>query len=156
MRAVIQRVKRAEVIVGGSLFSSIGRGLLVLLGIGVSDDKSDARYLAEKIVNLRIFDDDRGRLNLSVKEVGGEIMAVSQFTLYGDTRKGRRPSFVEASPPASARELYEYTVSLLKESGLMVKEGKFQEMMEVGLINDGPVTIIIDSRDKDKLYGKRD
>jgi D-aminoacyl-tRNA deacylase len=138
-------VSRAEVSVGEEVVGKIGAGLLVLLGVAKSDTQADAEYLAEKLVGLRIFDDENGKMNLSVAETGGSVLAVSQFTLYGDVRKGRRPSFDEAAPPQLANELYEYFVRKIREAGLVCETGRFQAMMEVELVNDGPVTILIDS-----------
>jgi D-tyrosyl-tRNA(Tyr) deacylase len=146
MRAVIQRVKSAQVCVDDRVTGKIGKGLLVLLGIGKGDGESDLFFLSSKIPELRIFEDSSGKLNLSVKEIGGEMMIVSQFTLYGDCRKGRRPSFTEAEEPALARSLYEQFVSKLREQGVPVQTGEFQAKMEVHLINDGPVTLLLDSR----------
>lgn len=145
MRAVVQRVSRAAVRVDGKVCGEITRGLLVLLGVGKSDDQSAADYLSEKIVGLRIFEDAEGKMNLSVKDVNGAILAVSQFTLYGDVRRGKRPSFDSAAPPAEARRLYEYFVERICAAGLRCETGIFQAMMEVELVNDGPVTILIDS-----------
>ncbi len=146
MRAVVQRVSRASVKVGEDLTGKIERGLLVLLGVARDDTEGDADYLAEKIAGLRIFEDDAGKMNLSVMEVGGAVLAVSQFTLFGDVRRGKRPSFDEAARPERARELYEYFVERVREAGLRCETGRFQEMMEVELINSGPVTILVDSR----------
>jgi D-tyrosyl-tRNA(Tyr) deacylase len=146
MRAVVQRVSRASVKVGEELTGEIERGLLVLLGVARDDTEGDADYLAEKIAGLRIFEDDAGKMNLSVMEVGGAVLAVSQFTLFGDVRRGKRPSFDEAARPERARELYEYFVERVREAGLRCETGRFQEMMEVELINSGPVTILVDSR----------
>jgi D-tyrosyl-tRNA(Tyr) deacylase len=146
MRAVVQRVSRASVKVGEDLTGKIERGLLVLLGVAREDTEADADYLAEKIAGLRIFEDDAGKMNLSVMEVGGAVLAVSQFTLFGDVRRGKRPSFDEAARPERARELYEYFVERVREAGLRCETGRFQEMMEVELINSGPVTILVDSR----------
>jgi D-tyrosyl-tRNA(Tyr) deacylase len=146
MRAVIQRVKSAQVCVDDRVTGKIGKGLLVLLGIGKGDGESDLFFLSSKIPELRIFEDSSGKLNLSVKEIGGEMMIVSQFTLYGDCRKGRRPSFTEAEEPALARSLYEQFVSKLREQGVPVQTGEFQAKMEVHLINDGPVTLLLDSK----------
>ena len=140
MRAVVQRVSRAKVTVAGEVTGEIGRGLLVLLGVGVNDGEAEAEYLAEKIAGLRIFEDDGGKMNRSVAEVGGAVLVVSQFTLNGDVRKGRRPSFDE-----EARPLYEYFVSRVRAAGLRCETGRFQEMMEVELVNEGPVTILVDS-----------
>ena len=146
MRAVIQRVKSAQVCVDGRVSGKIGKGLLVLLGVGKGDGESDLSILASKIPELRIFEDDSGKFNLSLKEIGGEILVVSQFTLFGDCRKGRRPSFTEAEEPSAAKHLYEQFVLTLKERGIPVQTGEFQAKMEVHLINDGPVTLLLDSR----------
>jgi len=145
MRAVVQRVKESRVEVKKRVVGQIGPGLLVLLGVGQDDTAIDCEYLAGKISNLRIFSDEKGFMNLSVVDTGGAVLVVSQFTLWGDCRKGRRPSFARAAPPDAARALYEYFVSLLKQKGLMVATGMFQEMMDVHLINDGPVTLMVDS-----------
>ncbi len=145
MRAVIQRVLRAQVGVGEEIVGKIGPGLLVLLGVAKSDTQADADYLATKIIGLRVFDDDNGKMNLSVADTHGSVLAVSQFTLYGDTRKGRRPSFDEAAPPELAKELYENFVRKVRETGVACETGRFQAMMQVELINDGPVTILLDS-----------
>ena len=144
MRAVVQRVSRAQV-VNGEITGRIGRGLLVLLGVSTSDAETDAEYLAEKIAGLRIFEDKDGKMNLSVTEAGGAILAVSQFTLYGDTRGGRRPSFIAAARPEQARKLYEHFIARVRAAGLACENGRFQEMMQVELVNDGPVTILLDS-----------
>ncbi len=146
MRAVVQRVSRASVKVGGDLAGEIGKGLLVLLGVGHDDGEADADYLAEKVAGLRIFEDDGGKMNLSVTDVGGAVLAVSQFTLFGDVRRGKRPSFDETARPERARELYEYFVGQVRRLGLRCETGRFQEMMEVELINSGPVTILVDSK----------
>ncbi len=148
MRALIQRVTQASVEVGGVVVGSIGPGLVVLLGIGKGDDEKDASYLAEKITNLRIFADAEGRFNLSTLESGAEILLVSQFTLYADTRKGRRPSFVDAALPQDAEPLFHQTVALFRERGLKVETGRFQQHMKVHLVNDGPVTLMLDSEDR--------
>jgi D-tyrosyl-tRNA(Tyr) deacylase len=148
MRAVVQRVKSASVDVGGSRVSEIGRGLLVLLGVKRGDTSKDLEWMAEKVLNLRIFDDTNSTMNLSVQEVSGEILAVSQFTLLADSRKGRRPSYLDAAPPDDARALYESFCDRLAISGCPVRRGVFQAMMDVGLINDGPVTILLDSEKK--------
>ncbi len=148
MRALIQRVTEASVEVDGDVVGGIGPGLLVLLGVSADDDESDAEYLVPKIVNLRIFADDANRFNRSVVDVGGEVLVVSQFTLYADTRRGRRPDFTRAAPPDLAERLYEHTVSLLRESGLTVATGRFQAYMQVKSQNDGPVTIMLDSADR--------
>ncbi len=147
MRAVVQRVKESRVIVDGKVVGEIGRGLNVLLGIGKGDTEEEARKLAEKIVNLRIFEDERGKFQYSLLDVGGEILVVSQFTLYASVRKGRRPSFEKAERPERARELYEYFVGYLREKGLKVETGVFGAMMEVYILNWGPVTIIIDTEE---------
>jgi len=149
MRAVVQRVSRAKVTVAGEITGEIGRGMLVLLGVGHEDTEAGAEYLADKIVGLRIFEDDAGKMNRSVAEVGGAVLAVSQFTLYGDVRRGKRPSFDDAARPEMARTLYERFVSRVRASGLRCETGRFQEMMEVELVNDGPVTILLDS---EKLF----
>lgn len=145
MRAVVQRVSRARVSVNGEVTGEIARGLLVLLGVGQRDTQPDADYLAGKIAGLRIFEDADGKMNRSLDDVGGAILVVSQFTLYGDVRKGKRPSFDAAAPPQKARELYEYFVERLRAGGLTCATGRFQEMMQVELVNDGPVTILLDS-----------
>src|SRR5208337_3771970 len=149
MRAVVQRVSRAKVTVAGEVDSDItgeiGRGLLVLLGVGAGDTRADADYLAEKTIGLRIFEDAGGKMNLSVAEVGGALLVVSQFTLYGDARRGKRPSFDAAAPPQQARELYEYFVEKIRVAGLRSETGRFQETMQVELANEGPVTILLDS-----------
>jgi len=131
--------------VNGVSIGEIGRGLLVLLGVCQTDTKSDADYLAEKIAGLRIFEDEKGKMNLAIAEIGGGVLVVSQFTLYGDVRRGKRPSFDAAAPPEKARELYEYFVERIRASGLPCQTGRFQEMMQVELVNDGPVTILLDS-----------
>ncbi len=145
MRAVVQRVSRAKVTVEHETIGETGSGLLVLLGVAVSDNSGDADYLLEKICNLRIFEDADGKMNLSVLDTGGGLLVVSQFTLYGDTRRGRRPSFIGAAPPDRANELYEYFVAEARLKVSDVETGRFQAMMEVEIINDGPVTIILDS-----------
>jgi len=145
MRAVVQRVSRAKVTVNGEVTGEIGRGLLVLLGVGTGDTRADADYLADKTIGLRIFEDPGGKMNLSVMDVGGAVLAVSQFTLYGDLRRGKRPSFDAAAPPQHARELYEYFVEKIRAAGLRCETGRFQEMMKVELVNEGPVTILLDS-----------
>jgi len=144
MRAVIQRVKKASVKIDGEVVGEIGGGLLVLLAVHVDDHEDKIVKMAEKILNLRIFSDHEGKMNLSVKEVGGEIMVVSQFTLYGDCRKGNRPSFIESAKPEKAIPFYEKFVLYIREQGIKVATGKFGAMMEVGLVNDGPVTLILD------------
>jgi D-aminoacyl-tRNA deacylase len=146
MRAVVQRVSRASVKVKGELTGDVGIGLLVLLGVGQDDAEADADYLAEKVAGLRIFEDDGGKMNLSVKDAGGAVLAVSQFTLFGDVRRGKRPSFDEAARPEQARELYEHFVEQVRGLGLRCETGRFQAMMEVELVNTGPVTILLDSK----------
>jgi D-tyrosyl-tRNA(Tyr) deacylase len=146
MRAVVQRVSRASVSVAGSVTGEIATGLLVLLGVGQQDEQSDADYLADKIVGLRIFEDEDEKMNRSVIDVGGAILAVSQFTLFGDVRRGKRPSFDAAARPERARELYEYFVNRIRSLGVRCETGVFQAMMEVELVNSGPVTILIDSK----------
>lgn len=145
MRAVIQRVKRAKVTVKGEITGEIGGGLLVLLGVGRGDDEAAADYLAAKTVGLRVFEDGDGKMNLAVTDVGGAVLAVSQFTLYGDVRKGKRPSFDDAAKPETARALYEHYVGRIRAAGVRCETGRFQEMMDVELVNDGPVTILVDS-----------
>lgn len=146
MRAVVQRVGRATVKVGDEITGEIGKGLLVLLGVGQGDSEGDANYLAEKVAGLRIFEDEAGKMNLSVGEIGGAVLAVSQFTLFGDVRRGKRPSFDAAARPERARELYEAFVEHIRALGLHCETGRFQEMMEVELVNSGPVTILLDSK----------
>jgi len=148
MRALIQRVSQAKVIVEDQAVGIIGSGLVVLLGVKNDDDKSAAEYLVNKIVNLRIFEDEAGRFNLSALDVGGEILAISQFTLYADCRKGRRPSFTDAAKPDVSEPLYNYFVEQLRQTGLKVATGKFGAHMDVALTNNGPVTIMLDSKDK--------
>jgi len=145
MRAVVQRVSRAQVTVKGEIAGKIGRGLLVLVGVSSSDTEADAEYLAEKISGLRIFEDDAGKMNLAASEVGGAVLAISQFTLYGDVRRGKRPSFDAAAAPERAHELYEFLVERIRRKGLKCETGRFQQMMQVELINEGPVTILLDS-----------
>jgi D-tyrosyl-tRNA(Tyr) deacylase len=145
MRTVIQRVTRAQVTINGEITGKIARGLLVLLGVTQTDTEADADYLAEKISGLRIFEDENGKMNLSVTDVGGAILVVSQFTLYGDVRRGKRPSFDDAAPPNQARGLYEHFVERVRAKGLPCETGRFQQDMQVELANDGPVTILIDS-----------
>ena len=146
MRAVVQRVSRAKVTVNDWVVGEIGTGLLVLLGVGHSDTDADASYLAEKIAGLRVFEDQAGKMNLSVVDVAGSVLAVSQFTLYGDMRRGKRPSFDAAAPPEPARRLYELFVEGIRSTGLRCETGRFQEMMQVELVNEGPVTILLDSK----------
>ena len=146
MRAVVQRVTEARVTVAGNITGQIGVGLVVLLGVARDDEDGDADYLADKIVNLRVFQDEQGKMNRSILETRGQMLVVSQFTLYGDVRRGRRPSYTEAAEPDKANKLYEYFVERVRSFGLKVETGVFQAMMEVSLINDGPVTILLDSR----------
>jgi D-tyrosyl-tRNA(Tyr) deacylase len=146
MKVVLQRVKNAHVEIAGATVGAIGRGLLVLLGVARTDNRQDADYLVDKTVHLRIFPDEAGRMNRSILEIGGALLVVSQFTLYGDCKKGRRPSFDEAAPGEQARELYEYFVSQLKSSNIIVETGVFQAEMQVHLVNDGPVTIVLESK----------
>jgi D-tyrosyl-tRNA(Tyr) deacylase len=146
MRAVVERVSLAKVTVNGTISGEIGLGLLVLLGVGNDDAEADATYMAEKICGLRIFEDDDGKMNRSVIDVGGSVLAVSQFTLYGDVRRGKRPSFDAAAPPEPARRLYEMFVERIRAAGLRCETGRFQEMMRVELVNEGPVTILLDSK----------
>lgn len=145
MRAVIQRVSRARVRVDGQTTGEIGPGLLILLGVGQGDTPKEADYLLDKIINLRIFEDAGGKMNLSLLETGGQLMVISQFTLYADCRKGRRPSFTDAAPPEEAQKLYDYFVGVARNRGLQMATGIFQTLMEVELINSGPVTILLDS-----------
>ena len=146
MRAVVQRVTRASVKLGEETTGEIGLGLLVLLGVAQEDSEADADYLADKIAGLRIFEDDAGKMNLSLADIGGAVLAVSQFTLFGDVRRGKRPSFDAAARPEHARELYDYFVQRIRALGLRCETGRFQAMMDVELINSGPVTILLDSR----------
>jgi len=146
MRAVVQRVKESKVEVKGETIGAIGPGLLIFLGVGESDSDRDGTYLADKIANLRIFPDEKGLMNLSLMDTGGTALVVSQFTLWGDCRKGRRPSFVKAARPEMANELYEHFVNQLRGKGLQIATGRFQEMMDVFLVNDGPVTLMLDSK----------
>jgi D-tyrosyl-tRNA(Tyr) deacylase len=145
MRAVVQRVSRARVTVSDDITGEIGLGLLVLLGVGAGDTRAEADYLVEKTIGLRIFEDAGGKMNLSVAEVAGGLLVVSQFTVYGDARRGKRPSFDAAAPPEQARELYEYFVERVRAAGLRCETGRFQETMQVELVNEGPVTILLDS-----------
>jgi D-tyrosyl-tRNA(Tyr) deacylase len=146
VKALLQRVTRASVRIGDEIVGEIGGGLVIFIAVGRGDSEEDARYLADKIVNLRIFSDSSGKFNLSALEVGGELLVVSQFTLYGDARKGRRPSFVEAAPPLDAEALVERFTSLLETTGLRVATGCFQQHMLVEIHNDGPVTLMLDSK----------
>ncbi len=146
MRACLQRVSRASVAVEGTIIGQIGAGLLVLLGVATDDTAADADYLAEKIAGLRVFEDADGKMNLSLAEQGGAMLVVSQFTLYGDCRKGRRPSFTDAAPPELAEALYERFVTQVRALGIPVETGRFRAMMQVELVNDGPVTLLLESR----------
>lgn len=146
MRAVVQRVDRGSVTVEGFIAGEIGRGLVVLLGVGRGDTENDAGFLADKVANLRIFEDEQGKMNLSILDAGGSVLAVSQFTLFGDCRKGRRPGFSEAAPPEEARSLYEIFVKELEKLGVRAAMGCFREHMTVEIINDGPVTLLLDSK----------
>jgi D-tyrosyl-tRNA(Tyr) deacylase len=146
MKAVIQRVKSAQVDVDGRSTGKIGAGLLVFIGIGKGDNESDVSFMVSKIPELRIFEDASGKFNLSLKEINGEMLIVSQFTLYGDCKKGRRPSFTEAEEPTTAKFLYERLINRLREQGIPFQTGEFQAKMEVHLVNDGPVTLLLDSR----------
>jgi D-tyrosyl-tRNA(Tyr) deacylase len=146
MRAVVQRVKEARVVVDGRTVGSIGQGLLVFLGVEQADDKKDVDYLVSKIINLRIFKDSEHKFNLSLKDVKGALLVVSQFTLFGDCRKGRRPSFTDAALPDKARDLYDYFITSVAAQDLSVASGEFQATMDVHLVNDGPVTMLLDSK----------
>ena len=146
MRVVVQRVSEASVRVDGRVVGQIGRGLLVLLGVGLGDTDKDAEFLVDKVLNLRIFRDEAGAMNRSLLEVSGELLVVSQFTLYGDARKGRRPSFIDAAPPEEANRLYRHYAERARGSGLRVEEGVFKAMMDVALVNEGPMSILLDSR----------
>ena len=148
MKALLQRVTRASVSIENEEVGRIGQGLVVFLGVAGGDTEKDVQYLVQKIVNLRIFSDKEGKFNLSALEIEGELLLVSQFTLLADTRKGRRPSFIEAAPPAQAEELFEYFVEQTRATGLKVETGRFQQYMQVEIHNDGPVTILLDSREK--------
>ena len=146
MRAVIQRVTQGSVTVSGTVTGEISQGIVVLLGVGEEDTEKDGDYIADKIVNLRIFEDPEGKMNLSVKDVGGKVLAVSQFTLYGDCRKGRRPGFTQAAGPEKAKALYDYVTGKIREAGVETEEGIFQADMLVKIHNDGPVTMLLDSK----------
>ncbi len=145
MRAVVQRVRSGKVLVEKKIIGSIGKGLVILLGVGQDDGEEDLKYMVDKIINLRIFSDAEGKMNHSVKDIEGDVLVVSQFTLYGDCRKGRRPSFSKASMPQKAEELYNKFISLLEAEGIRTASGEFQASMEVQIFNDGPVTLLIDS-----------
>ena len=147
MRAVVQRVASAEVRVNGQIVGSIGQGLLVLLAVGEVDQAQDAAYLAKKTLNLRVFEDGSGKMNHSVQDIRGGLLVISQFTLYGDCRKGNRPSFVDAAPPEKAEDLYTLYLEEVGKSGIEIASGKFQAMMDVSLVNQGPVTVLLDSKE---------
>lgn len=147
MRAVIQRVTEGSVTVNGTTTGQIDNGLVVLLGVTHEDTEKDLKFMADKVSNLRIFEDDQGKMNLSVKDVGGKVLSVSQFTLYGDCRKGRRPNFMQAAKPDFANDMYEQFNELIREQGVEVETGVFQEYMQVSIMNDGPVTLILDSKE---------
>ena len=150
MRALVQRVSDGSVSIDGQVVGSIGPGLVILVGISRDDTEEDVPYIVSKTVNLRIFADEQGRFNLSALETGAELLVISQFTLYGDTRKGHRPSFTQAAPPEQAETLFESTVGMFRESGLTVEVGRFQAHMVVSIRNDGPVTIMLDSADRER------
>ncbi len=145
MKAVVQRVKSARVTVNEEIVSTISKGLVVLLGVSQGDTQKDADFLVEKIINLRIFEDENNKMNISLKDISGQLLVVSQFTLLGDCRKGRRPSFVDAAKPDKANTLYEYFIGRAKEAGIVTQSGIFQAMMDVSLVNQGPVTLILDT-----------
>ena len=148
MRAVVQRVQNAKVDIDGKTAGEIGAGLLVFIAVGLDDNDDDIEWIVEKITDLRIFEDENDKMNLSVKDVGGEILVISQFTLYGDVRKGRRPSFIKSMPPEKAEVIYDKFVEKCRGTGLNIKTGVFKAHMDVHLINDGPVTLIIDTEDR--------
>jgi len=148
MKALLQRVTEASVSIAGEVVGRIGQGLVVFVGVASGDTTKDAQYLAQKTVNLRIFSDDAGKFNLSALDIEGELLVISQFTLLADTKKGRRPSFIEAAPPALAEELFDHFVAQTRATGLKVETGRFQQYMQVDIHNDGPVTILLDSREK--------
>jgi D-tyrosyl-tRNA(Tyr) deacylase len=149
MRAIIQRVSKGSVSVDHKIVGQVGKGFVVFLGVGHQDDEEDAKYMARKIVNMRIFEDENGKMNLSLDQVSGGVLAISQFTLFGDTKKGNRPSFVGAAPPDHANRLYEYCIDLIREAGIPTESGIFQADMQVEIHNDGPVTLFIDSEKND-------
>ncbi len=146
MKTIIQRVKESSVTIDGNIVGKINQGLLILLGVSKNDKKEDAQYLASKIPDLRIFEDNDGKMNLSLLDTKGELLVVSQFTLLANCEKGRRPSYINAAPPEMANSLYEYFISLLRERGIKTETGQFQAKMDVSLINDGPVTLIVESK----------
>jgi len=145
MRVVVQRVSEARVSIGDEVIGAIGPGLCILLGVGPKDTETAAEFLASKIINLRIFEDKQGKMNRSIRDLGGELLVVSQFTLYGDSRKGNRPSFTAAATPEAARRLYEHFIQRLRQAGLKVATGKFRAHMKIALVNDGPVTLLLES-----------
>jgi D-tyrosyl-tRNA(Tyr) deacylase len=149
MKAIIQRVTKGTVTVKDEIVGRVGKGFVVFLGVGHEDNEEDARYLAKKISGMRIFEDNQGKMNLSLDQVAGGVLVISQFTLYGDTRKGNRPSFVGAAPPEQANRLYEYFIALIKEAGIPTESGIFQAEMQVEIYNDGPVTLVIESKKGD-------
>ena len=149
MKAIIQRVTKGTVTVKDEIVGRVGKGFVVFLGVGHEDNEEDARYLAKKISGMRIFEDEQGKMNLSLDQVAGGVLVISQFTLYGDTRKGNRPSFVGAAPPEQANRLYEYFIALIKEAGIPTESGIFQAEMQVEIYNDGPVTLVIESKKGD-------
>ena len=146
MRAVVQRVSRASVTVDGTISGSIGRGLLVFLGVGKEDTQKDIDFIADKVVNLRIFEYDKGKMNFSIRDIDGGILLISQFTLYGNCRKGRRPDFTTAGPPEMAKQLYERTIDAIKDKGVPVETGVFAAHMDIDSVNDGPVTLVLESQ----------
>ena len=148
MKALLQRVTEASVSIAGEQVGRINRGLVVLVGVANGDTEKEARYLVEKVVNLRLFSDEAGRFNLSALDIAGELLLISQFTLLADTRRGRRPGFTDAAPPAEAEKLFELFVTMARNTGLKVETGRFQQYMQVEIHNDGPVTVMLDSRDK--------
>lgn len=145
MRVVVQRVSEARVSIGDEVIGAIGPGLCILLGVGTKDTETAAEFLASKIINLRIFEDEQGKMNRSIRDLGGELLVVSQFTLYGDSRKGNRPSFTAAAAPEAAERLYEHFIQRLRQVGLKVATGKFRAHMKIALVNDGPVTLLLES-----------
>ena len=146
MRAVVQRVSRASVTVDGTITGSIGRGLLVFLGVGKEDTQKDIDFITDKVVNLRIFEYDKGKMNISIRDIDGGILLISQFTLYGNCRKGRRPDFTAAGPPEMAKQLYERTIDAIKDKGVPVETGVFAAHMDIDSVNDGPVTLMLESQ----------
>ena len=145
MRAIVQRVSEASVSVDGAEVGRIGRGFMVLLGVGADDTEADAQYIADKVGKLRVFEDNEGKMNLPLLDVGGSVLAISQFTLYGDARKGNRPGFSDAAPPEKGEQLYQFFIAALEKRGIAVEKGEFGANMKVHLINDGPVSILLDS-----------